>query len=216
MARTFDRTPGGSPFKKPKLLIIDDDEIKTALLHDYDVLLAGDRAAAVTLFKREKPPVVILDLSLRGRSHEGDEGLSTLRDILAEETAAKVIVITTQEERRCALDAIARGAYEFFTKPIDIDALKVAIRRALYTEELEKESRELRQRLSRQAALGSETQQLRQEGESLRAARERLERSLIQDALAKHTGNVTRAAEDLGVSRPTLYELIYKLGIPRR
>jgi two-component system NtrC family response regulator len=42
-----------------------------------------------------------------------------------------------------------------------------------------------------------------------------LERETIQRALAKHKGNVTRTAAELGVSRPTLYGLIEKLGIPR-
>jgi DNA-binding NtrC family response regulator len=204
-----------TPSGKPKLLIVHDDEVKTALLNDYDVFLAPDRRAAVEVFEREKPAVVILDLGLL-RSYEADEDFSTLRDILVQETSAKMIVMTTQQERKYALEAIDRGAYDFLTKPIDLDVLKLAVRRALYTEELEKERGELRRRLSLQVAAGSETQQLRREGESLRAARARLDRSLIQDALAKHRGNLTRAADDLGVSRPTLYDLMHKLGIPRR
>jgi two-component system NtrC family response regulator len=52
-------------------------------------------------------------------------------------------------------------------------------------------------------------------GKGLKEAREALERDLIRRALAKHKGNITRAAEDLAVSRPTLYELMDKLGIKR-
>jgi two-component system NtrC family response regulator len=51
------------------------------------------------------------------------------------------------------------------------------------------------------------------EGGGLREAREALERDLIERALAKHKGNVTKAAEELGISRPTLYELMEKLGM---
>ncbi len=50
-------------------------------------------------------------------------------------------------------------------------------------------------------------------GKGLKEAREALEKDLIQRALVKNNGNVTKAAEELGVSRPTLYELMEKLGI---
>jgi two-component system NtrC family response regulator len=43
-----------------------------------------------------------------------------------------------------------------------------------------------------------------------------LEKDLIKRALEKTNGNITRAAEELGVSRPTLYELMDKLGIERK
>jgi two-component system NtrC family response regulator len=49
----------------------------------------------------------------------------------------------------------------------------------------------------------------------LKEAREGLERDMVQDALRRHGGKITSAAVDLGISRPTLYELIEKLGIPR-
>jgi two-component system NtrC family response regulator len=48
---------------------------------------------------------------------------------------------------------------------------------------------------------------------TLKEAREELERDLIQRTLRKHNGNMTRTAAELQVSRPTLYELMEKLGI---
>jgi two-component system NtrC family response regulator len=54
------------------------------------------------------------------------------------------------------------------------------------------------------------------EGLSLKEAREALEKDLVTKALARNNDNITRAAEELGVSRPTLYELMEKLGIERR
>jgi two-component system, NtrC family, response regulator len=54
------------------------------------------------------------------------------------------------------------------------------------------------------------------EGMTLRAARETLERDMILKVLARHKDNITRAAEELGISRPTLYELMEKLGIGRK
>jgi two-component system, NtrC family, response regulator len=50
---------------------------------------------------------------------------------------------------------------------------------------------------------------------TLRQARERVEREMIEQALKRHSGKITSAAADLGISRPTLYELMEKLGIPK-
>jgi len=54
------------------------------------------------------------------------------------------------------------------------------------------------------------------EGMTLRAARETLEREMILKVLSRQKDNITRAAEELGISRPTLYELMEKLGIARK
>ena len=51
---------------------------------------------------------------------------------------------------------------------------------------------------------------------TLREARESVERELVEDALRRHGGKITSAAQELGISRPTLYELMEKLGIARR
>jgi len=60
-----------------------------------------------------------------------------------------------------------------------------------------------------------EPQHIQRGGHNLREAREKLEKSLIQEALGRQRGNLTRVAEDLGISRPTLYELMEKLGISK-
>jgi len=54
------------------------------------------------------------------------------------------------------------------------------------------------------------------QGRSLVEAREGLERQMVEAAIARNKGNLTRAALELEISRPTLYELIEKLGIQRR
>ncbi|HKB91758.1 MAG TPA: PEP-CTERM-box response regulator transcription factor [Opitutaceae bacterium] len=53
------------------------------------------------------------------------------------------------------------------------------------------------------------------QGTSLKEAREILEREMIRDALRKHSGKITGAAIELGISRPTMYELMDKLGVPK-
>ena len=56
---------------------------------------------------------------------------------------------------------------------------------------------------------------LRARGSGLKEARESVEREMIEKALRKHSGKITPAAAELGVSRPTFYELMDKLGIHR-
>ncbi len=51
--------------------------------------------------------------------------------------------------------------------------------------------------------------------QTLKEARENLEREIVQEALRRHGGKITSAAVELGISRPTLYELMEKLGIAR-
>jgi two-component system NtrC family response regulator len=50
---------------------------------------------------------------------------------------------------------------------------------------------------------------------TLKEARENVEREMIERALLRHGGKISPAANELGVSRPTFYELMEKLGIPR-
>jgi two-component system, NtrC family, response regulator len=89
----------------PKLLIVDDDEgicrqMQWALSQDYEVFLAHDRASALHVCKMEQPVVVALDLGLPPYPRDMAEGFQTLHDILQDNAAAKVIVITGNDDRR--------------------------------------------------------------------------------------------------------------------
>ena len=55
----------------------------------------------------------------------------------------------------------------------------------------------------------------RYETMGLKEARETLEKELILKSLARNSGNLTKAATELGISRPTLYDLMEKFGIPK-
>jgi two-component system NtrC family response regulator len=159
-------TPSTPHANKPKLLIVDDDEeirnqMRWALAQDYEVYLAEDRKSVMEILKRERPAVVTLDLGLPPRPREVEEGFLTLRDILEQDALTKVVVITGRAEKEHALKAIGQGAYDFFCKPIQVDELKVIIRRALYVYQLEEEHLKLQQRLSRESfeeMLGSSPQ----------------------------------------------------------
>jgi two-component system, NtrC family, response regulator len=132
-----------------KLLIVDDDseirsQMRWALEEEYEVLQAEDRGEAVDAVRREKPTLVCLDLGLPPQPAHVEEGFRTLEEILALNPLAKVAVITGQGDKANALEAVRRGAYDFFSKPIDIEVLRVVLRRAAYLYDLERENRRLR------------------------------------------------------------------------
>ncbi|HZF43837.1 MAG TPA: PEP-CTERM-box response regulator transcription factor [Sphingomonadaceae bacterium] len=132
---------------KPKLLIVEDDEglqrqLKWAY-DDYDVLIAGDREAALGLVRDHAPAVVTLDLGLPPDPDGTSEGFDTLREILRQAPDTKVVIASGHGARQSALDAIAQGAYDFYAKPIDIDALGLIVGRAFHLHGIEAENRRL-------------------------------------------------------------------------
>jgi two-component system NtrC family response regulator len=138
---------------KPKLLIVDDDEeirtqMRWALASDYEVVMAGDRTEAIDRFGSARPLVVLLDLGLPPRAGTPEEGLAVLSEILALEPLTKVIIISGQGEKDVALRAVGDGAYDFLGKPVETDELKLLLKRCFYVAKLEREYREVRQRLN--------------------------------------------------------------------
>src|SRR5262245_34637953 len=98
------------------LLVEDDIGLQKQMqwsLSDYEVLLASDRASAVSIFRRESPRVVVLDLGLPPLPDEAKEGLALIEAILSLEPSTKIIVASGQE-RENAVRAIGLGAYDFF------------------------------------------------------------------------------------------------------
>jgi len=143
----------------PKLLIIDDDEeirtqMKWALAGDYEIVLAEDRASAVEIFQSIRPMVVLLDLGLPPHPGDPDEGLAALSDLLALERLAKIVIITGQGEKGIALQAIGAGAYDFLVKPVDMEELKLVVRRGFHVASLEFEYRQMQQMLGGNAFEG--------------------------------------------------------------
>jgi two-component system NtrC family response regulator len=134
----------------PKLLIVDDDEeirtqMKWALMSDYEILLAENRTAALETFQSSHPAVVLLDLGLPPQPGNPEEGLAALAEILALDRLVKVIIVSGQGEKEVALRAVGAGAYDFLCKPVDMEELKVLLKRGFYTSQLERECREMQQ-----------------------------------------------------------------------
>jgi two-component system NtrC family response regulator len=132
---------------KPKLLIVEDDAGLQAQLkwayEDFDIILAGDRAAAMAAMRSESPSVVTLDLGLPPDPDGTSEGFAVLDEIMALKPDTKVIVATGHGAKESALQAIAKGAYDFYAKPVDIVALGLIVRRAWQLHQIEAENRKL-------------------------------------------------------------------------
>jgi len=142
---------------RPKLLIIEDDaglQRQLRWAYDgYDVVVAGDRSSAIDALRADEPAVVTLDLGLPPDPDGVSEGFATLAEILALKPDTKVIVASGHGARESALRAIAEGAWDFYHKPIDIDALGLIVARAFHVHALEAENRRLAERAGG-AALG--------------------------------------------------------------
>src|SRR5690606_21907615 len=99
---------------KPKLLIVEDDQGLQAQLKwaydDFEVVIAGDRASAISALRAEEPAVVTLDLGLPPGPDGTTEGFAVLEEIMALKPDTKVIVASGHGARESALTAIERGA----------------------------------------------------------------------------------------------------------
>jgi two-component system NtrC family response regulator len=133
--------------EKPKLLVVEDDPGLQAQLKwaypDFSVIIAGDRAAALTALRAEEPAVVTLDLGLPPDPDGTSEGFAVLDQIMAIKPDTKVIVASGHGARDSALQAIARGAYDFYQKPVQIETLGLIVQRALRLHQIEAENRRL-------------------------------------------------------------------------
>ncbi|MDJ0977444.1 MAG: PEP-CTERM-box response regulator transcription factor [Erythrobacter sp.] len=133
--------------KKPTLLIVEDDEGLQAQLKwaydDFEVVIAGDRDSALALLRSETPAVVTLDLGLPPDPDGTTEGFAVLDAIMELKPDTKVIVASGHGARESALQAIERGAYDFYQKPLDIEALGLIVRRAFNLHQIEAENRRL-------------------------------------------------------------------------
>lgn len=129
------------------LLVVEDDEGLQSQLRwafdGYEVIVAGDRKAAIVAMRRYQPGVVLLDLGLPPDPGGVTEGLATLGEILSLAPETKVIVVTGDNDRGNAVKAIAGGAYDFHQKPADPELLTLLVDRAQHVYQLEKENQAL-------------------------------------------------------------------------
>ncbi len=144
--------------KKKILLVDDEDGIRNVLgitLADsgYDVLTAASGEEGLALFRTHSPPLVLTDIKMPGMG-----GIELLKKIKEESPDTEVIMITGHGDMELAVKSLQWDAADFITKPINDDALEVALKRAeeridmkrqlrRYTESLERMVQEKTQEL---------------------------------------------------------------------
>ena len=132
---------------KPILLVVEDDAALQRQLRwayeGYEIVSVGTRSEAIDAVRAYEPAVVTLDLGLPPDPDGTSEGFAALAEILSLKPDTKVIVASGHGARESALQAIGEGAWDFYAKPIDIDALGIIVARAFHVHALEAENRRL-------------------------------------------------------------------------
>lgn len=137
------------------VLIVDDEvgtreSIKMILKNDYEIFLAKDAEEAFLQIKEHSPDVILLDIIL-----PDIDGLKVLEKIKGSDPDVIVIMITATKTVKTAVEAMKLGAYDYVTKPFDIDELRLIINRALSNQALEKEVKYLRQEIDKSFNFGN-------------------------------------------------------------
>jgi len=130
---------------KPAVLVVDDEKLIRWTLQQclasegYRVMEADSGDDALRLARDEPPDLMILDLRL-----PGTDGMTVLREVRDLEPDLPVIIMTAHESVDSAVRAMKLGARDYVSKPLNLEELKVAIRKALEERELRREVRHLR------------------------------------------------------------------------
>ncbi len=134
---------------KPTVLIVDDekntrDGLRLALEDQYEVYVASNADEALNLMEVESFEVILTDLRMAGKS-----GLSVIDHAVALPSKPICIMMTAYGDVDTAVEAMRRGAFDFHTKPINIEKLEFIIKRALQSRNVEKENELLHTRLDK-------------------------------------------------------------------
>ncbi len=126
-----------------RILIVEDDpglrkQLKWCF-NGLEVLQATNREEAIAAVRRHEPQVVLQDLGLPPDAEGVSEGLATLQEILQIAPRTKVIVVTGNADRDNAVRSVGLGAYDFYSKPIDTDVLRLLVDRGFHIAHLESE-----------------------------------------------------------------------------
>ncbi len=196
-----------------RVLIVEDDLALCGYLASaltdagYAVQTAHERASALKLLSaRPAPALVLLDLGLPPQPSTMAEGLAVLDQGLRLAPDAKVIVLTGQDERAAALEAVRRGAFDFLVKPAALAAIFAALKRAeLFAQQDSRLAETGEARLHLTAKLG----------EGPKEAAANAEELLLRRALAATNYNVAETARQLGLAREHVYYYLNKYGLRR-
>src|SRR5438309_3673114 len=138
---------------QPIILIVDDekhtrDGLRRLLEDGYDVYVAGDIASAMNVLEREHVDLLLTDLRLGG-----EDGMQLIDRALKMPHPPICIMMTAYGSVDTAVEAMKRGAFDFVTKPLNLDKVEILIARALQSRRMEQENRILRQQIDERFGL---------------------------------------------------------------
>jgi two-component system response regulator AtoC len=138
---------------QPTILIVDDEKhtregLRRLLEDQYDVYIAEDIAGAVSVLERETIDIMLTDLRLAG-----EDGMNLIERALKMPHPPICIMMTAYGSVDTAVEAMKRGAYDFVTKPLNLDKVEMLIARALQGRRIEQENRTLRQQIDERFGL---------------------------------------------------------------
>ena len=130
-------------------MIVDDEEaarygMRRALTTlGYNISEAGSAEAARALLKQHEPDLLLLDVNLPGMS-----GLDFLHELKSQNgNGPLVIIVTAHGSERMAVEAVKAGAYDYLSKPFELDDLRLVVKNAAETIQLRRENYSLRRRI---------------------------------------------------------------------
>jgi two-component system response regulator AtoC len=138
---------------QPTILIVDDekhtrDGLRSLLENDYDVYVAADIAGAMDVLEREQVDLLLTDLRLGA-----EDGMTLIDRALKMPRPPICIMMTAYGSVDVAVEAMKRGAYDFVTKPLNLDKVELLIARAVQSRKLEQENRALREQVDERYGL---------------------------------------------------------------
>src|SRR6476659_1350445 len=138
---------------QPTILIVDDekhtrDGLRRLLEDEYDTYVAEDIRGAMDVLEREQIDLLLTDLRLGG-----DDGMTLIERALKLPHPPVCIMMTAYGSVDSAVEAMKRGAYDFVTKPLNLDKVEMLVARALGNRRLEQENRALRQEVDERFGL---------------------------------------------------------------
>ncbi len=137
--------------RRGTVLVVDDEDgvrasVRAILEESCDVLEAENGAAALEVLRAHDVDLVMLDQRM-----PGEPGIDVLPRVKAADPTTVVVVVTAVREVRTAVEALKRGAWDYLTKPFDVDEILLLAQRALEKRALEREVLYLRSALAGQA-----------------------------------------------------------------
>ncbi len=136
-----------------RILIVDDEETIRRLLHQslgkagYQCQKAGNAEQALDKLKSDPAELVILDIKMPGKS-----GMELLPELKASHPDTVVIMVTATTDTSTAIQCLKDGAYDYITKPFNLDEVALSVDRALGKRRLELKNRDYHQHLEQKVA----------------------------------------------------------------